>query len=105
MHCSGVRASTEARACANALATIAPATGQPEALSALAHALGEVAVLDGDAERAIQQFTRSLDLLGEAESPLDRAGTHLRAGMTLIAVGKRQSAIEHWVHAYRTADK
>jgi DNA-binding NarL/FixJ family response regulator len=104
-HCSIVRASTEARACANALATIASASGQPDALSALAHALGEVAVLDGDAERAILQFTRSLDLLGEAESPLDRAGTHLRAGTMLIAVGKRQSAIEHWVQAFRTAEK
>lgn len=104
-HFALMNASLEARACADALATIAAATGQSEALSALAHALGEMAVLDGDAERAAQQFRRSLDLLREADSPLERAETHLRAGMTLIAMGERQSAVEHWVQAYRTADK
>jgi len=49
-------ADADARACANALARIASATGQPEALSALAQALGEIALLDGDPQQAVQQF-------------------------------------------------
>ncbi|KPV46984.1 hypothetical protein SE17_42845, partial [Kouleothrix aurantiaca] len=44
-------ADADARACANALAQIASATGQAEALSALAHALGEIALLDGEPQQ------------------------------------------------------
>ena len=62
-------ADADARACANALARIASATGQPEALSALAHALGEIALLDGDPQQAVQQFRQALDLLRDVAVP------------------------------------
>src|SRR5262249_28279749 len=39
----------DAGASADALARIAAATGEPEAVAALAHALGELALLNGDA--------------------------------------------------------
>jgi ATP/maltotriose-dependent transcriptional regulator MalT len=68
-------AATDVRACANALARIASASGQPEALSALAHALGECALLDGDARQAVQQFDRALDLLRDITVPHCRAIT------------------------------
>jgi DNA-binding NarL/FixJ family response regulator len=102
---AALKASTETRACANALASIASITGQPEALSALAHALGEVAVLDGDDAQAVRQFEQSLQLLQNVDSPLESAETHLRLGSSLLAVGKREPAIEHLVHAYRAAEK
>ena len=104
-HLSLAGSSMEAHACADALASIASDTGQPEALSAMAHALGELAVLDGDAETAARQFGRSLDLLRDCESPLERAETHFRAGTTLMALGERETAIQNWVQAFRTADK
>ena len=54
----------EAARCAAALTTIA-ATGNPEALSALAHALGENALLAGNAATALEQFEHALEHLGE----------------------------------------
>ena len=48
-----------ARACAAALARIAEATAQPEALAALAHALGEAAHLDGAPGTAAQELLRA----------------------------------------------
>ncbi len=62
-------ADADVRACANALARIASASGQPEALSALAHALGELALLDGDPKQAVQQFDQALDLLSGIAIP------------------------------------
>lgn len=98
-------AAADARACANALARIASATGQPEALSALAHALGELALLDGDARQAVQQFDQALDLLRDAAIPYCHAATQLRAGVACAAADQRDAAIAHMTNAYRTARK
>lgn len=92
-------------ACADVLAGFAGSTGNPEALSALAHALGELALLAGDAEDAAVQFSRALDLLRDVELPFDRAEIQLRAGVALAAVGERESGIERLTDAYRTARK
>ncbi|MEP7223784.1 MAG: AAA family ATPase [Actinomycetota bacterium] len=92
-------------ACADVLAGFAGSTGNPEALSALAHVLGELALLAGDAEAAAVQFSRALDLLRDVELPLDRAEIQLRAGVALAAVGERESGIERLTDAYRTARK
>ena len=46
----------EARACAQALSSIATTTGHPDALAALAYALGETALAEGDADAAAQQI-------------------------------------------------
>ena len=93
----------EAGACANALAQIAAASGQPEALSALAHALGEVALLDGDAGQASRQFTQALGLLDDLSVPYCQALTGLRAGMALVAAGEREAGVQHLAAAYRVA--
>ena len=94
-----------ARSCANALARIAGASGQPEALSALAHALGEIALLDGDPPQAVQQFQQALDLLRETAVPYCHAGTQWRAGIACAAANQRDAAADHLTHAYRTARK
>jgi tetratricopeptide (TPR) repeat protein len=98
-------AAADARACANALARIASATGQPEALSALAHALGEVALLDGDPQQAVQQFRQALDLLRDVAIPYCHAGTQLRAGIACAAANQREAAVVHLTNAYRSARK
>lgn len=98
-------AADEAGACAEALARIASLTGNAEALAALAHALGEIALLDEDAERATAQFTQALEFLRELKLPLERAETHLRAGVALAAVDEREAGIERLTEAYRIGRK
>jgi ATP/maltotriose-dependent transcriptional regulator MalT len=93
------------RACANALARIASVSGQSEALSALAHALGECALLDGDARQAVQQFERSLDLLRDLTVPFCHGLTQWRAGVACIAAGQSDAGALHLTSAYRTARK
>jgi DNA-binding NarL/FixJ family response regulator len=98
-------ADADARACANVLARIASATGQPEALSALAHALGEIALLDGDPQQAVQQFHQALDLLRDVAAPYCHATTQLRTGIACAAADQRDAAVAHLANAYRTARK
>src|SRR5207244_11720411 len=66
----------------------------PEALAATAHSLGEMALLNGDAEQAAGHFLQALELLRDLDLPLDRAETQLRAGVALAEAGERESAIE-----------
>jgi DNA-binding NarL/FixJ family response regulator len=91
------------RSCAAARAQIAADAGQDEAMSALSHALGETALLDGGPEQAADQFTRALALLQGLDAPFDRAETERRAAAALAAAGRRQEAVEHLVAAHRTA--
>jgi DNA-binding CsgD family transcriptional regulator len=90
-------------AATDALARIATATGTVEATAALAHALGESALLDGDARRAADQFEGALDLLGAVNLPPESAETRLRAGAALAACGKQDKAVDRLVAAYQTA--
>jgi DNA-binding NarL/FixJ family response regulator len=92
-----------ARTCAAALAQIAADAGQNEAMSALSHALGETALLDGGAEQAADQFIRALVLLQGIDAPFDRVESERRAGAALAVLGRRQEAVEHLVAAHRTA--
>jgi DNA-binding NarL/FixJ family response regulator len=94
---------TDARACANALATIVAETGTSEAVSALAHALGELSLLDGDPARAAGHFIDALERLGCVELPHEEAHTRLRAGVALIAAGERDRGIQQLVESYRVA--
>lgn len=94
-----------ARACADALAQIAATSGNKEALAALAHALGEIALLEGEHEQAALQFTQALDLLRDIEAPLDRAEGQWRAGVALLSSSVRSEGIERVGDAYRTARK
>jgi ATP/maltotriose-dependent transcriptional regulator MalT len=100
-----IRADADARACASALATIAADIGQPEALAALAHSLGMVALLDGDPKQAIQQFDHALGLLRDVDVPIYHAATYLRAGMARAAADQRKTAIDQLTQAYRIARK
>lgn len=90
-------------ACTDALARAAAATGTAEAVGALAHALGENALLEGDARRAADQFERTLELLRAVTLPPETAETQVRAGVALAAAGDRNRAVERLVGAYHTA--
>jgi len=98
-------ADADARACANALARIASATGQSEALSALAHALGEIALLSNDPQQAVEQFHQALDPLRDVADPYCHAETQLRAGFACAAANQHDAAVAHLTNAYRTARK
>jgi predicted ATPase/DNA-binding NarL/FixJ family response regulator len=88
---------------AELLSQTAGALGTAEAVAGLGHALGELALLDGDAGGAARQFTHALDLLGDLSVPYERAETELRAAISLAAAGERGLAIERLTAVYRTA--
>ncbi|MER7406217.1 LuxR C-terminal-related transcriptional regulator [Streptomyces sp. NPDC000070] len=90
-------------ACTDALARIAAATGTAEATAALAHALAEAALLEGDAHRAAELYERALALLAAVALPPETAETQARAGIALAAAGARTKAVERLVGAYHTA--
>jgi DNA-binding CsgD family transcriptional regulator/tetratricopeptide (TPR) repeat protein len=102
---ASTRATTQIRACINALAQIASRSGQAETLSALAHALGEHALLDGDTGQAVQQFDQALDLLRDVNVPYCRALTEWRVGAAHVAFNRTDTGILHLKSAYRTASK
>ena len=91
------------RACADALARIAAQTAQPEAIAALATALGEAALLEGDAEAAAGHFTSALEAIAVRDLPLERAEIGRRAGGALVRVGRRVDGLAALVAAARTA--
>jgi DNA-binding NarL/FixJ family response regulator len=95
----------DARACADALSAIGASSGYPDALAALAHALGEITLAEGDTHAAAEQLTRALELHSALEIPFERAQIQLRAGVVLAASGQRDLALERLVGAYRTARK
>jgi DNA-binding NarL/FixJ family response regulator len=92
----------DARACAEALSAIA-AAGHHEALAALAHALGEIALAEGDAAAAAQQLSRAVELHEGLDIPYERAQILLRAGVALAAAGERETALERLSAAHRAA--
>lgn len=95
----------ETALCAEALAAIASATGNPEALAALAYALGETALLHGNAEEAARQFAQALAHMEKLEIPLERAKFEYRTGFALARADSKKAAIEHLRNAYRLARK
>lgn len=87
-----------------ALARIAAGSGAgPEALAALAHALGETAMLQRDAAGAAGQFEQALAVGAGLDLPLERAEIERRAGAALAASGRRSEALDRLVSAHRTA--
>jgi DNA-binding NarL/FixJ family response regulator len=95
--------SAGARACAAALAEIVTDSGQDESMSALSHALGETALLDGSPEQAVGHFARALVLLEGVDVPFDRAESQRRAAAALALLGRREEAVEQLIAAHRTA--
>jgi DNA-binding CsgD family transcriptional regulator/tetratricopeptide (TPR) repeat protein len=94
---------SDARACAEALSSIAARTGHSDALAALAHALGETALADGHADAAAEQLCRAAELHATLEIPYERAHILLRAGVALAAAGQREAALDRLAEAHRTA--
>jgi DNA-binding CsgD family transcriptional regulator len=92
------------RACASALAEIASGpSAEALALAALAHALGEEAMLAGDAAAAAEQFERALATSGDLDLPFEHAEIGRRAGLALMRAGRRKEGLDHLVAAHRAA--
>ena len=90
-------------ACADALARIAAQTAQPEAIAALATALGEAASLEGDLENAAAHFAGAIEAASRRDLPLERAEIGRRAGVALVLAGRRDDGVAALVAAARTA--
>lgn len=95
--------SADARACTEALSAIAASAGHPDALAALAHALGETALADGDAAAAAEQLSRAVDLHEGLDIPFERAQILVRAAVALAAAGDRDTALARLAEAHRVA--
>jgi DNA-binding CsgD family transcriptional regulator len=93
----------DARECAEALSAIAGSAGHHEALAALAHALGEVALAEGEAAAAAEQLGRAVELHEGLDIPFERAQILLRAGVATAAAGDRETALERLAEAHRLA--
>jgi DNA-binding CsgD family transcriptional regulator len=89
-----------ARACAAVLARIAEATAQPEALAALAHALGETAHLDGAPGTAAQELLRAAESFAALGLPLAAAQARRRAAAALAAAGETAPAADQLREAH-----
>jgi ATP/maltotriose-dependent transcriptional regulator MalT len=96
-------AAADARACADALSRVVTPAAYPDGLAALAHALGEIALAEGDAESAAEQLTRAVQLHEDLDIPFERAQILLRAGVALAAAGDRETALVHFGEAHRVA--
>ena len=90
-------------ACAEVLTRIASTTGHADALAALAHAIAEAALLEGDADTAADQLGRAVELHRDLDMPFERAQIELRAGVALAASGERELGLERLCDAYRAA--
>jgi DNA-binding NarL/FixJ family response regulator len=88
-------------ACAASLERLTSSFASSQALAALAHALGEVALLDRNGQRAAEQFQQALQFMDGVDTPAERALSQMRAGAALAAVGERELGLEHLTNAYR----
>jgi DNA-binding CsgD family transcriptional regulator/type II secretory pathway predicted ATPase ExeA len=93
----------EAHACADGLTRVATDSGHGDALAALAHVLGEIALADGEPELAAEQLGRAVELHRSLRIPAERAQILHRAGIALTAAGERELAVERHAEAYRVA--
>jgi DNA-binding CsgD family transcriptional regulator len=92
----------DARACAAVLTDIAEATGQPEAVAALAHARGETLLTD-EPEAAAQELRRAAQMFGHLDLPLETAQAQRRAATAALQMGEPVRSRELLHAAYATA--
>ncbi len=92
----------DARACAAVLTDIAEATGQPEAVAALAHARGETLLTD-EPEAAARELRRAAQMFGHLDLPLETAQAQRRAATAALQLGEPVRARELLHAAYATA--
>jgi tetratricopeptide (TPR) repeat protein len=78
------------RACADAFGEAAAAFSHAEPLSGLAHVLGEIALLEGDVTKAVEQFEHAIALLEGMQLPRERVETQLRAAAACAAAGRME---------------
>jgi DNA-binding CsgD family transcriptional regulator len=90
---------------AESLAEIASETGHPDAIAALAHAIGELALANGDPDSAAEQLGRAVAVHRDLDLPFARAEIELRAGVAVAAAGEREPALDLIADSYRTARK
>lgn len=95
----------DAQLCAAALGKMAGEGGHDDAVAALAQAVGELALLEGDAAGAAESLSRAVELHRGMATPHERAQVELRAGVALAAAGEREEALERLGDAYRCAAK
>jgi len=93
------------RACGDILGDAAARFANPEPLSALAHTLGEIALLEGDAARAAEQFENAIALIDDWELPRERVESQLRAAAACIAADRREPAVRFARDAARGAEQ
>jgi DNA-binding CsgD family transcriptional regulator len=98
----------DVRACAAALAEIAGATAQPEAVATLAHARAET-LLAAEPETAARELRRAVGMFSELDLPLATAQAQRRAAAAVIQAGEQASdqasARELLEAAYETASR
>jgi DNA-binding NarL/FixJ family response regulator len=95
----------DAQLCAAALGKMAAEGGHDDAVAALAQAVGELALLEGDAAGAAESLSRAVELHRNLATPHERAQVELRAGVALAAAGERDEALERLCDSYRCATK
>uniref|UniRef100_UPI002869820B helix-turn-helix transcriptional regulator n=1 Tax=Deinococcus sp. TaxID=47478 RepID=UPI002869820B len=88
---------------ATTLARAADLNGGSVAYSALAHALGERAWLDGQLDDAATQFGMAVTLLRDTNTPFEEASSRLRLGQVQSAQSRPDEAAVHLHWAHRTA--
>jgi DNA-binding CsgD family transcriptional regulator/tetratricopeptide (TPR) repeat protein len=93
------------QACGEALGEYAASFSSSEPLSALAHALGEIACLDGHAAQAAEQFERAVNLIEEWDLPRERVESQLRAAAAYAVAGRHDAAVAFSREAGRGADR
>lgn len=91
--------------CTDALADLASRFGNADALGALAHSLGELAMLEGDPAGASDQLARALEFVDGLDAPFELAITQMRAGVALAEAGEREAGVGRLVDAYRAFRK
>jgi len=92
----------DASACAAALAQIAEATAQPEAIAALAHARGETR-LAGQPAVAADELGKAAEMFGRLDLPLQTAQSQRRAAAAVARTGGSARARELLDAAHATA--
>jgi ATP/maltotriose-dependent transcriptional regulator MalT len=92
------------QACSAALIAIA-SQPNPEAQAALCHALGEEALLGGQADLAAARFEQALAAIAETELPLERAEIECRAAVAHATAGEKAKAVRRYQSAHRIAKR
>jgi len=90
--------------CAAALSAISEATAQPEAIAALAHALGET-LLPDDPAAAARELRRAAGMLDELGLPLAAAHASHRAAVAATAAREAAAARQLLQAACHTAER